>query len=71
MARLTGQLARASFCVYLTHILFQRLFARFGLGGVLSPSALTVPGMALLILTCSYLLWEVLHRIPVVNRYLI
>ena len=69
--KLTGQLAKASFCIYLTHILFQRLFARFGLGGVLSPCGLTIPGMALLMLGASYLLWEVLHRIPICKDYLV
>lgn len=69
--RCAGRLARASFCIYLTHYLFQRGFARLGLGGVLSPCVLTIPGMALLILICGYLLWEVLHRIPLVNKYLI
>lgn len=71
VVRLTGQLARASFCIYLTHILFQKLFARFGLGGVLPPSALTIPGMALLLLLCGYLAWEVLHRLPVCKDYLV
>lgn len=71
VAKPAQRLARASFCIYLTHYLFQRLFARLGLGGVISPCALSIPGMALLILGASYLLWEVLHRIPVVNRYLV
>ena len=70
-AKLAGRLAQASFCIYLTHILFQRLFARFGLGGVLSPCALTIPGMALLMLAASYLVWEVLHRVPICKDYLV
>lgn len=66
-----GRLARASFCIYLTHYLFQRLFAHLGLNGAMAPCALTVPGMALLTLACSCLLWEALHRIPLVNKYLV
>jgi len=67
----SGRLARASFCIYLTHYLFQRVFARLGLGGVLSPCALTIPAVTLLVLGCGYLLWEVLHRIPVCKDYLV
>lgn len=66
-----GRLARASFCIYLTHILFQRLFARHGLGGVINPCVLSVPGMAFLMLASSYLLWEILRHIPLVKKYLI
>lgn len=71
VAKLAGRLAQASFCVYLVHILSQRLFAHFGLGGAASPCGLTIPGMALLMLGASYLLWEVLHRVPIVNKYLV
>ena len=71
VAKSAQRLSRASFCIYLTHYLFQRLFARLGLGGAMAPYALTIPGMALVILGASYLLWEVLHRVPVVNKYLI
>lgn len=70
-AKAAGRLAKASFCIYLTHYLFQRVFARLGLGGVMSPCALSIPGMALLILGCSYLLWEVLHRVPLCKDYLV
>lgn len=71
VVKFTGRLAKASFCIYLTHILFQKRFADLGLGGVLSPCALTIPGMALLLLACSYLLWEILHRIPICKDYLV
>lgn len=71
VAKPAGRLAQASFCIYLVHILFQRLFAHFGLGGVIHPCGLSIPGMALLMLGCSCLLWEVLHRVPIVNKHLI
>ena len=71
VARLSGRLAQASFCIYLTHILFQKLFARFGLGGVLFPCGLTIPGMALLMLGAGYLVWELLHRVPICKKYLV
>lgn len=71
VAKPAQRLARASFCIYLTHYLFQRGFARLGLGGVIHPCALSIPAIALLILACSYLLWEVLHRIPICKDYLV
>lgn len=70
-AGLAGRLARASFCIYLVHILFQRRLALLGLSGEAAPCALTIPGTALLMLGTSYLLWEILHRIPVVKKYLV
>lgn len=66
-----GRVARASFCIYLTHLLFQRLLAHFGLSGAMAPQALAIPGAALGMLGGSYLLWEVLRRIPVCKKYLV
>lgn len=68
---LTGRLARASFCVYLCHILFLYCFRDHGLASVASPTALSIPLTALLLLGCGWLTWEVLRRIPGVNKYLI
>ena len=71
VTKVSQRLARASFCIYLTHYLFQRVFSRLGLTRVTAPYFLTIPATALLILGSSYLLWEVLHRIPIVKKYLI
>lgn len=70
-AALTGRLARASFCIYLSHILFLRLFQDHGLRPSASPTALSIPLTALLLLACGWLLWEVLHRVPFVKSYLV
>lgn len=69
--KLTGLLARASFCVYLVHIVFLRLFLRLGFSGGNSPCLLFVPLVAALLLLCGFLVWAVLSRIPVVKSYLI
>lgn len=71
LASVAGYLARASFCVYLTHLLFQRLLARVGLTGAMAPQALAIPAVALGMLGGSLLLWEVLRRVPVCKRYLV
>lgn len=64
---LTGRLSRASFCIYLSHILFLRRFESPGL----DPAALAVPLISLLVLGCGWLTWEVLRRIPIVKSYLV
>lgn len=69
--KLTGRLARASFCVYLSHILFLYLFRHFGLTPGATPTALFIPLVALLMLGCGWAVWEGLHRVPLVNKYLI
>ena len=64
------RLSRASFCVYLSHVLFQQVFLRLGISAA-HWCALTIPALTLLLLACGRLTWEILRRIPVVNTYLI
>lgn len=64
-------LSKASFCVFLVHIFFLKIFAHFGITALIGPAILTVPMMTVLLLGCGCLVYEVLRRIPVVNRYLI
>lgn len=64
-------LSKASFCVFLVHIFFLKLFAYFGITARIGPAIITVPMMTILLLGCSCLVYEVLRRIPLVNRYLI
>lgn len=70
-AKVISLLARASFCVYLVHILFLQFFQRLGLSGGNTPCILFVPLTALVLLGCSLVVWAVLDRIPWVRRYLI
>lgn len=71
VVQLTDRLARASFCIYLCHVFFLRVLQRVGFTSAVSPTILTIPASTLLVLAGSYLTWELLHRIPVVNRYLV
>jgi surface polysaccharide O-acyltransferase-like enzyme len=64
-------ISKASFCVFLTHIFFLKLFAHFGVTALAGPAAVTVPAMTLLLLGCSCGVYEAARRIPVVNRWLI
>ncbi|MBD5084263.1 MAG: acyltransferase family protein [Clostridiales bacterium] len=71
VVKVTGRLARASFCIYLVHVLFQRLFLRLGVSAGASPCVLSIPFVCLLLLAAGWLTWEVLHRIPIVKTYLV
>ena len=69
--KVTGRLARASFCIYLVHILFLRVFLRLGIDPGASPCLIWIPTVCLLLLVTGWLTWEVLHRIPIVKDYLV
>lgn len=71
VVRATGRLARASFCVYLSHILFLREFTRLGLDPGASPCLLSIPLTCLLLLGAGWLAWEALRRVPLVRDWLI
>lgn len=66
-----SSLALASFCIYLSHILFLKVFIRLGFFSVFKRSAVSIPLMSVLLLVCGWLLWAVLRRLPVVRNYLI
>ena len=69
--RLTGRLARASFCIYLVHVLFLRRLALLGVSGGNAPCLLSIPLVCLILLCAGWLTWEALRHIPVVKSYLI
>lgn len=65
------RLSKASFCIYLVHVLFNHLFRKCGLTVAVLPCVASIPLLVLLNLALSYVVYLVLSRIPVVNRYLI
>lgn len=71
LARLTEWISRGSFCVFLVHVFFLKTFARLGLTAQVGPAIVTVPMMTVLLLACGMAAYELLRRIPVVNRWLI
>ena len=71
MEKVTVYLSKASFAIFLTHIFFLHLFLRHGFDTTVLPVAFSVPLLAAAVLGCSCLTYEVLRRIPVVNRWLI
>lgn len=71
LAAAANRLARASFCIYLSHILFLKAFTRLGYYVVFPLSVLSIPLMSALLLVCGWLLWKLLSRLPIVRKYLI
>lgn len=64
-------LSKASFCIFLTHMLALDTLQRLNLTAARFCPAISVPVVALVLLTFGYALWLVLRNIPVVNRWLI
>jgi surface polysaccharide O-acyltransferase-like enzyme len=71
LRRSTGWLSRASFCIYLIHVFFLYLLKSLGVTASAGLTWLTIPGVTLLILALSALVYEALRRIPFVKTYLI
>lgn len=69
--RITAQTAQGAFCIYLSHILILRGLERVGISPETSPCAVWIPLVSLLLLGGGWLIWQVLHRIPVVDSYLV
>lgn len=64
-------LSRASFCVYLVHLLPLWELGRLGVRWTAGPCWLSVPLTAAAVLACSLAVWAVLRRVPVVRDWLI
>lgn len=69
--RTAAVLSRASFCVYLVHILVLRTLYRAGLTTGICRPLLSVPLLAVLCGAGSFVIWLILSRIPWVRRWLI
>lgn len=68
VAKLVLHLSKASFCIYLVHAFFlPKILVLVGL----YPLAVSIPILAFINLLLSLLVYEVLSRIPVVNKWLI
>lgn len=68
--RLTGRVSQASFCIYLSHVLIQRILEGvFGLATTLS--VVVIPVYVLVIVLVCWGIYEILSRIPIVKRWLV
>ena len=64
-------LARASFCIYLVHDVFNILLRAFGLTAAAFHPLFSIPAVALLVLAASLGAYAALSHIPIVNKWLI
>lgn len=70
-SRLVTELSRGSFCVYLVHVFFLNLDQQALWHTLPIPRLLLIPLAATALLMVSMAVYEILSRIPVVNRWLI
>lgn len=64
------ELSKASFCIYLCHLLFLTWFQALGLSALTGPCILYIPLTVGAVLAASLAVYFVLKRIPVANRWL-
>ncbi len=69
--RWTEFFSGASFCIYLSHMLFLLLFRRMGFSELSMPCAVSVPLLTAAVLACSTFLYLLLRRVPFAKRWLV
>ena len=62
--------SRASFCIYLSHLLVILLFQKIPFTSQTLPCIISIPLVALSAIACSSLLYLLLRRIPFVNKWI-
>ncbi len=63
--------SKASFCIYLIHVLFIYLFAKVGITIDLFPNIISVPMVVLLNMACSITFYFIISKVPILNRWII
>lgn len=71
LVRFTGRLSRASLCIYLIHGVFLEVLEKMGLTANSFLPLISVPVIVIIIVALNWLVYEVLCRIPIVNRWLV
>ena len=70
-SRVTVWCSKSSFCIYLVHVFFLRIFYNAGFSVGLFTPALSAPLVTAAIFLCSFIVYLILSHIPVVNKWLI
>jgi surface polysaccharide O-acyltransferase-like enzyme len=71
LSPVTIRVSKASFCIFLVHVILRDSFVRWGLHSLPIPALLLVPLISLLNLVLCFLIYCLLSRIPLVRRYLV
>ena len=69
--RFCATLSQASFCIFLVHVFFLYGLRSLGLSALLCHPIVSIPLTAGAILVCSFAVWLLLRRIPVLRRWII
>ena len=69
--RFCTTLSQASFCIFLVHVFFLYGLRSLGLSALTCHPIVSIPLTAGAILVCSFAVWLVLRRIPVLRRWII
>ena len=69
--RFCATLSQASFCIFLVHVFFLYGLRSLGLSALTCHPIVSIPLTAGAILACSFAVWLVLRRIPVLRRWII
>lgn len=70
LCRFAERLSKASFCIYLSHLMVLDVLVHFGMTAMRN-AAVMIPVLTILMLLGGWVLYEVLRRIPVVQKWLI
>ena len=71
VSRWVTHVSKASFCIYLVHVLFLQLLRRWGLDVSILPPLASIPLVTVAVYLCCEGVYLVLSRIPVVRDYLV
>ena len=69
-SRVAIELSKASFCIYLVHVFFLTVFGWLGIR-LFFPDLISVPLLVVLNVVLSYLVYVVLHKIPILRDWII
>ena len=64
-------ISNASFCIYLIHIFFINIFQYLGINTLILPPIISIPVIALLNLILSSIVYILLSKIPIINKWII
>ena len=71
ISRISFHISRASFCIYLVHLLFIHIFQRHGYTAAMRPTLLSIPVFSLIVFALSYIVYFAFSYIPGVRKWLI
>jgi surface polysaccharide O-acyltransferase-like enzyme len=71
VGRIIVNISKASFCIYLVHMLFIKIYKNSGYTVFFLPTAVSIPILVIANFICSYVLYLLLSRIPITKKYLV